>query len=137
MGVMITMEQLRRKAGKTEDEMLTDYERLTFERALDRYGVEHQTTKLLEEMGELQTELCRRQDGRSSLDRIASEMADVSILLDQLQMGWQCGGLVQRWRLEKTRRLDEMIRKDEETLASAYAKAPLPAKPRRRKEPGK
>lgn len=117
--------------------MLTDYERLTFEKALDRYGVEHQTTKLLEEMGELTSELCRMQDGRSSLDRIASEIADVTILLDQLQMRWQCGGLVQRWRLEKTRRLDERMRKDEEILASASARAPLPAVPRRRKERGK
>lgn len=134
MGVMITMEQLRRKAGITEEDRMTDYERNIFEKALDFYGTEHQTTKLLEEMGELGVELCRMQDGRSSLDRVASEMADVSILLDQLQMRWQCGGLVQRWRLEKTRRLEERLRKDrdEEILASASARTLLP---RRRKEP--
>lgn len=135
MGVMITMDQLRRKAGAKEEWHLTDYERQVFEKALALFGIEHQREKLLEEMAELGAELCRLQDGRTNIDRIASEMADVEILIDQLKMIWQCGGLVQQWRLEKTRRLDELVR-DEEILRSASAKAPLPTKPRR-KEPEK
>lgn len=130
MGVMITMDQLRRKAGAEDVWKLSDYERQVFERALALFGVDHQRVKLLEEMNELGAELCRLQDGRSNLDRVASEMADVEILIDQLKMIWQCGGLVQQWRLEKTRRLDERVR-DEEILRSASAREPVP---KRRKE---
>lgn len=88
---------------------MTNEEREIFERALDLYGVEHQKLKLIEEIGELQAELCRMQDGRSDLDRIAEEMADVLICLDQLRMGLQCGGAVQAWRLRKVERLRERL----------------------------
>ncbi len=92
---------------------MTDQERRVFERALEHYGPELQTTVLVEEMAELQKELCKYRRGRANYDHIAEEIADVSIMLDQMKLLFQCGGAVQAWRLEKVRRLAERIAEEE------------------------
>ena len=91
---------------------MTEYERTTFERALERYGPELQTSVLVEEMAELQKEICKYWRGRPNYDHIAEEMADLSIMLDQMKLLFQNGGAVQAWRLEKVRRLADRIAED-------------------------
>lgn len=88
---------------------MTDQERIVFERALATYGPDAQLTVALEEMAELQKELCKYRRGRANYDHIAEEIADVGIMLDQMRMLFQCGGAVQAWRLEKVRRLADRI----------------------------
>ena len=92
---------------------MTDNERNVFERALEHYGPDAQITVALEEMSELQKELCKYRRGRANYDHIAEELADVSIMLDQMKLLFQCGGAVQAWRLEKVRRLAERIAAEE------------------------
>ena len=92
---------------------MTEYERTTFERALEHYGPDVQITVTIEELAELQKELCKYRRGRANYDHIAEEMADLSIMLDQMKLLFQNGGAVQAWRLEKVRRLAERIEKEE------------------------
>lgn len=92
---------------------MTDNERNIFERALMHYGPDAQITMVMEEMSELQKELCKYRRGRANYDHIAEEMADVSIMLDQMKLLFQCGGAVQGWRLEKVRRLAECLAAEE------------------------
>ena len=92
---------------------MTDQERIVFERALEHYGPDAQITMVLEEMSELQKELCKYRRGRANYDHIAEEMADLSIMLDQMKLLFQNGGAVQGWRLEKVRRLAQRIAEEE------------------------
>ena len=92
---------------------MTDQERIVFERALMQYGPDAQITMVMEEMSELQKELCKYRRGRANYDYIAEELADVSIMLDQMKLLFQCGGAVQGWRLEKVRRLAQRIAEEE------------------------
>lgn len=92
---------------------MTDNERNVFERALMHYGADVQTTVLVEEMAELQKEICKYWRGRPNYDHIAEEMADLSIMLDQMKLLFQNGGAVQGWRLEKVRRLAQRIAEEE------------------------
>ena len=91
---------------------MTDQERSVFEHALEHYGPDAQITMVMEEMSELQKELCKYRRGRANYDHIAEEIADVSIMLDQMRLLFQCGGAVQGWRLEKVRRLAQRIAED-------------------------
>lgn len=91
---------------------MTDNERNTFERALEHYGPDAQITMVMEEMAELQKELCKYRRGHANYDHIAEEIADVSIMLDQMQLLFQCGGAVQAWRLEKVYRLAGRIARE-------------------------
>ena len=61
-------------------------------RAIKHYGKRNQVQKAIEEMAELINELCKEQIGRSSKEKVAEEMADVIIMLWQLEMIFKNGG---------------------------------------------
>ena len=50
------------------------------------YGHESQILQLLEEMAELQKELCKDMRGMPNPEAIIAEVADVLIMLEQIQM---------------------------------------------------
>ena len=54
--------------------------------AVNHYGAEHQKKKAVEEMGELITELEREQDGRTTPEKVISEIADVLLMIRQLMI---------------------------------------------------
>lgn len=54
--------------------------------ALDTYGAEKQTLKLAEEVGELLKELSKNAWGADNRAHIAEEIADVRIMLDQMEI---------------------------------------------------
>jgi len=93
---------------------MTHTEKQIFEKALYRFGPSQQKMKLLEEMAELQIEICHHAIGRGNLDKIADEMADVSIMLDQMTLYFQNGGLVQQHRAQKVDRLASRLFEMEE-----------------------
>ncbi len=81
---------------------------------IESFGEEHQIIKLIEEMSELQKELCKYLEGDHSgmrLDCISEEMADVEILLAQMYFIFSNTGGVQAWRTEKLRRLEARVAK--------------------------
>lgn len=53
---------------------------------INHYGADHQKDKLFEEMAELQKEVCKEKDGKGDIPHIAEELADVYIMLQQMQL---------------------------------------------------
>lgn len=77
--------------------------------ALEKYGYEKQITMVFEEMSELQKELCRFLRGKNNINAIAEEMADVQIMLQQMNCLFECADLVSDYKMNKLRRLEEHL----------------------------
>lgn len=84
-------------------------ERNILQRAIDVFGSEHQQLIAIEEMSELQKELCKRYRGMGSRDHIIEEIADVQIMLDQLMLIFGCRDEVKNWMTLKMLRLEDRI----------------------------
>lgn len=65
---------------------LTPEQYKTIHKAIETYGVDSQLKMVLEEMAELQKEICKNWRGRDNVDKIADECADVEIMLAQLKI---------------------------------------------------
>lgn len=61
-------------------------EKLKLKKIIDFYGSENQKNKLIEELGELLIELSKNKAGKQNQRKLAEEMADVHILIEQLIM---------------------------------------------------
>ena len=57
-----------------------------YQAALRKWGVDLQTMMAVEEMSELTKEICKIKRGKMDLDALADEIADVTIMLEQLRM---------------------------------------------------
>ena len=62
---------------------------------------------VLEEVAELQKEICKLWRGRDNIQAIAEEVADVGIMLDQLKLILDITEDVQQFREKKITRLKE------------------------------
>lgn len=82
----------------------------TIHKAIEVYGVDHQLKLVLEEMAELQKEICKNWRGRDNVDEIADECADVEITLAQLKIIFGIEGEVERHRTMKINRLKLRLR---------------------------
>lgn len=78
--------------------------------ALSTYGAEAQTLMVFEEMAELQKELCKRGRGKQNRAEIAEEIADVQIMLEQMQVLYGCAELVSEQKRQKLERLEKRLR---------------------------
>lgn len=74
------------------------------------YGPEAQQKMVLEEMAELQKEICKLWRGKDTTLSIAEEVADVEIMLDQLKLMLDISGKVQEFRQQKVLRLEKKLR---------------------------
>ncbi len=54
--------------------------------AIRTFGEDMQMTVAIEEMSELIKEICKRKRGADNLDALTEEIADVRIMLEQLEM---------------------------------------------------
>lgn len=54
--------------------------------AIERFGSELQIIVAIEEMAELQKEICKSFRGKANLENIAEEIADSTIMLEQLRL---------------------------------------------------
>ena len=73
--------------------------------AIDRYGTEAQLMMVLEEMSELQKEICKWFRGKRDRDAIADEVADVEIMLEQVKIIFDLHGEVNEHIDRKIERL--------------------------------
>ena len=73
--------------------------------AIERYGAEKQTIKAVEEMGELLKELSKNSWGEANRAHIAEEIADVRIMLDQMEIIHECAFLARGYEKAKLKRL--------------------------------
>ena len=73
--------------------------------AIRKYGRGAQRDKAIEELSELIRALARCDDK----ENVAEEMADVRIMLDQLEIIFGNGQKVAAWEVKKLRRLDQRV----------------------------
>lgn len=81
-------------------------------KAIQTYGREHQISKAIEEMAELTNELAKSIDKRTTTERVIDEIADVRIMIGQLEYMYGAERVDNRY-IEKVRRLERMIKDDE------------------------
>lgn len=81
----------------TRDEILKN--------ALKHYGANAQRIVAIEEMSELIKELCKVSRGEENAAHIAEEIADVRIMLDQMEILFDCRKQVELMESEKLERL--------------------------------
>lgn len=77
--------------------------------ALATFGVETQLTVALEEMSELQKEICKALRGFTHPAELAEELADVTIMLEQLRIIFSIGPAVDQMVGHKLARLRQRI----------------------------
>lgn len=82
--------------------------------ALNRWGSAMQTVIAIEEMAELQKELCKYIRGKGNVEAIAEEIADVYIMLQQMEMLHGIEGRVLDWRVAKLVRLEKRLKEEQE-----------------------
>ncbi len=86
---------------------MNDFEIL--QEAIDRYGMDAQLKMVLEEMSELQKEICKFWRGKDNLEQIADEVADVEIMLEQVRIIFQIEDVVDEHISQKISRLRDRL----------------------------
>lgn len=87
---------------------MNEKQKTTLVHAINHFGVEGQINKAVEEMSELITELSRRNLSRYDKDRVAEEVADALIMLEQLRIIFWASK-VDGYIAEKLERLEKTI----------------------------
>ena len=80
------------------------------------YGKDMQLNICIEELSELIKELCKVKRGIGNLDNIAEEMADVKIIMEQLDIIFDNSDDVNKWYIKKLNRLRTRLRDDQKRL---------------------
>ena len=84
-------------------------DREIYKKALDKWGEGKQTIKVIEEMSELTKELCKSLVGGSDRKAIVEEVADVKIMIEQLEMFLEIKEEVGVYRQIKIDRLEKRL----------------------------
>lgn len=78
--------------------------------ALICFGETVQMVMALEELSECQKEICKKLRGCSNLEHLAEEIADATIMLEQLRLFFGLNDLVCEKMDEKVKRLDALLK---------------------------
>ena len=86
--------------------------KVIYEMAITKYGQMNQIIKAVEEMSELTKELCKLlvNDSKYSIEGIAEEIADVTIMMEQLRLIFDINDEVCDMMDSKVKRLENRIR---------------------------
>ena len=82
----------------------------TYTNAIVTYGMDRQIIKAVEEMSECTKEICKILLGGGSHDHMAEEIADATIMLEQLRLIFDNNDEVCRYMDEKIMRLDAKLK---------------------------
>lgn len=74
------------------------------------YGQEAQLIVAIEELSEVQKEFCKVMRGKGDMEHLAEEIADATIMLEQMRYFLGLNEKVCRYMDEKVRRLDNRLR---------------------------
>lgn len=85
-----------------------------YELLWSRQGMEHQITIAIEELSELQKELCKKLRTGLHMEEIAYEIADVKICIEQLELMLGLRERVAKARRVKLERLLERVQEDKD-----------------------
>lgn len=83
-----------------------------YKEAIDLYGTDMQKTVAIEEMSELTKEICKNWRGNDNRAAIADEIADVTIMLEQLRIIYDLNEAVNDYMDAKIERLKGRILQD-------------------------
>lgn len=93
--------------------MTYEERRPVYEAAIAHYGMDSQIWMAVEEMSELTKELAKlHRPSGATLGDLADEIADVTIMLEQLRIMFGVNGIVQNRMGYKVQRLAQRIRED-------------------------
>lgn len=87
-------------------------ERQVLGRAVSFYGSEIQRIVAIEELSELQKELCKSLRGQTDKEHIAEEIADVQIMMEQMMILYELHYYVASWKQKKMDRLRDRLARD-------------------------
>ena len=75
-----------------------------YETAISKWGIEAQVFMVMEETGEMLNALAKANRGRATSEEIITELADVSIMMEQMAFyfGWE------EFKKEKQRKLERL-----------------------------
>lgn len=94
--------------------MIAENEEKILSKALKTYGIESQRMMVIEECSELMNVLAKHTRGRiSNVEDILTELADVSIMVDQMALYFGYDGFLKE-RQSKLERLKERLNKRKE-----------------------
>lgn len=85
-----------------------------YQAALHKYGFEAQAIVAIEELSELQKEICKTLRGGGSRDAFAEEIADAWIMLEQMQLFMDLKQMTQDQMDRKLIRLQRRLREEVE-----------------------
>lgn len=87
---------------------------LVLEKAIEKYGKNKQLDMVIEEMSELTKEICKQKRGKDNREEIIEEIADVRIMLEQLEMMFNIKATVIYTKVsEKIERLRKRMEEEE------------------------
>ena len=81
-----------------------------YQAAIEKFGEEAQIKKAIEELGELLVSICHYPDGKCSQEDLADELADATIMCEQLRQVYGINDEVCRSMDYKVLRLSKRIR---------------------------
>lgn len=89
--------------------MTYEEKRSTLIQAICHFGQQMQMLVAIEEMSELTKEIVKHRRGEDNRRQVAEEIADVGIMLEQLELMFNCRKLTQDIREEKLARLKKRL----------------------------
>lgn len=88
-----------------------EYRKRVYEKAIEKYGAENQVVKAVEELGEAVQALCKMLLGCEKREHLAEELADVSIMVEQMRMIFNINDSVDSWMDYKVAALKRKVEK--------------------------
>jgi hypothetical protein len=85
---------------------------MIYTNALIQYGDQKQMIVAIEELSECQKELCKIMRGGEDFSHLAEEIADATIMLEQMRLAFNINDKVCEYMDTKVRRLDENLRRN-------------------------
>lgn len=80
-----------------------------YRRAIETYGVRNQWAVAVEELSELQKEVCKMLRGDGNMAHLAEEIADAKIMIEQLILIFDVKEMVEECRRQKLDRLQRRL----------------------------
>lgn len=99
-----------RKYWEPKMNKISEQERkATYKVALRKWGIDSQVMMAVEEMSELTKEICKLFRGQGTMEALADEIADVTIMLEQLRQIYNISDMVEDHIDMKIHRLQERL----------------------------
>ena len=90
----------------------------TYANAMSVFGARNQLIVAIEELSECQKEICKILRGGEDYRHLAEEVADATIMLEQIRLMFNINDCVCNFMDEKIKRLDNRVKGDSDNVKS-------------------